>query len=187
MTKAPEQFAQLNRSAIVSALALAKVSMDSLEKLARLQMETTREVLDDSLAQTRSLAEAKDPQQLAAMRTNSLEHGLEQMGAYSRAVYDVAAKAQSEIGKIVESRYAEFNRELAQLVDEAAKAAPAGAEPAMAVVKQSMAATNQMVEALTKVAKQVAEAADANVKAAASQAAAKAKGEAKKRPQPEKP
>ncbi|MDH5536366.1 MAG: TIGR01841 family phasin [Betaproteobacteria bacterium] len=181
MSKSPEQLSQLNRGAIEAALALAKVSMDSVEKLARLQMETTREVLEDSLAQTRSLAEAKDPQQLAAMRATALEHGLEQMGAYSRSVYDVAAKAQSEIGKIVESRYTEFNRELAQLVEEAAKSAPAGTEPALAVVRQSMAATNQMVEALTKVAKQVAETADANVKSAANQAIAKAKGGAKKR------
>jgi len=185
MNKAPEQLTQLNRGAIEAALALATVSMDSMEKLARLQMETTRAVLDGGLAQSQSLADAKDPQQLAAMRTTALGHGLEQMGAYSRSVCDVAAKAQSEIGKIMESRYAEFNRELAQLVKEAAKSAPAGAEPALAVVKQSMAATNQMVEALTKVAKQVAETADANVKSAANraiaQATGKAKGKAKKR------
>lgn len=180
MTKAPEQLAQLNRSAIEAAMAVAKVSMESLEKLARLQMETAREVLDESLAQSRSLAEAKDPQQLAKMRTTALEHGLQQISSYSRKVYDVAAKAQSDIGKIMESGYAELNREFAQLVDEAAKAAPTGAEPALTVVKQSMAATKQMVEALTKVAKQVAETADANVKSATNQAV-KAKASAKQR------
>lgn len=180
MIKTPEQLAELNRGTVEAAMALAKVSMDSMEKMARLQMEAARTVLEESIGQSKQLAEVKDPQALMAMRAAALEQGMEQMAAYSRSVYDLAAKTQADVGKIIEQGFTAFNRELAQMVDEAAKSAPAGSEPAMAMVKQMMATNKQMVEAMNKVAKQVTETADANVKAAAESAIKAAKAGGKK-------
>jgi phasin family protein len=180
MIKAPEQLAQLNRVAIDASLAIAKIAMDSAEQLARLQMNTVRQLLDESVTQAKALAGTKDPQEFAATRISTLEHGLEQMVAYSRSVYEVSAKAQGEIGKILEDRYTAFRREVAELVDEAASAAPAGAEPAIAIVKQSMAATTQAIDALAKMTKQATDMADANVKPAANAATTEAKARAKK-------
>lgn len=178
MIKTPEQLAELNRGTIEAALSLAKVSMDSMEKMARLQMEAAREALQQSLEQTKKAADAKDPQALVTMRAAALEQGLEQLAAYSRSVYDLAAKTQTDVGKIIEQRFNAFNREVTQMIEEAAKSAPSGSEPAVAIVKQMMATNKQMIDALNKVAKQVAETAEANVKAAADNAikAAKAGG-----------
>lgn len=174
----PEQFAQLSRSSIDASLAIAKIAMESAEQLARLQMDAVRKVISQGVAQTQALAGAKDTQDFAATRLASLENGLEQVAAYSRTVYEVSTQAQGEIGKVLENRYSEFNRGLSELVDEAAKSAPAGSEPAVAMIKQSMAASNQVIDALAQVVKQVSQTADANVKSAAGAAA---KTPAKKR------
>jgi len=173
--RAPEQITQLNRGALEASLEIAKISMDSAEKLARLHMNTMHEALDETLAQTKAMADARDPQDMSALRVNTLEHGMDHVFNYSRNIYEVAAKAQAEIGHILESRYSEFNREVGELVDEAARSAPPGAQPALAFVKQSMAAGNQLVDALSKVTRQVAETAEANVRSAADTAFSRAK------------
>ena len=106
---------------------------------------------------------------------------VEQVTAYSRSVYDIAAKTQAEFGKIMEQRFAAFNRNMEQVVDDVAKSAPAGSAPALAAIRQTLAATNAMVDTLARTAKQFAEAADTNIKSAAAAATNVAKGGARKK------
>lgn len=175
MMRAPEQIAELNRGTLAASLEIARVSMESVEKLARLQMNTLHEVLDETLAQGKALAGARDPQQLSSLRMNTFERGFDQMFAYSRSVYELTARAQAQIGDILESRYSELDREVCAFVDEAAKSAPPEVEPGLALMKQSMAATRQLVDAFANVAKQVADTAETNVKSAADAAVSRAR------------
>lgn len=181
MVKTPAQISEANKAAVDTAMKLAQISMENAERLVRLQLEAAKSMLEDNLQSAKALAEAKDPQQLAALRAKALESGVEQMTAYSRGIYDLAAQTQVEFGKIMEGRIAAFNREVAQLVDDAAKSAPAGSEPAIAAMKQTLAATNAMIDTMTRAAKQFTEAADSNIKSAAAAATHAVKGGAKKR------
>lgn len=181
MVKTPEQISAANKAAVDTAMKLAQISMENAEQLVRMQLEAARGMLEDYLKSAKALAEAKDPQQLAALRARALESGVEQMTAYSRGIYDLVAKTQAEFGRIMESRIAAFNREVAQLVDDAAKSAPSGSEPAIAAMKQTLAATNAMIDTMTKAAKQFTEAADSNIKSATAAATHAVKGSAKKR------
>ncbi|MBI4206092.1 MAG: phasin family protein [Betaproteobacteria bacterium] len=178
MTKATErQLAGWNREAIEAALQLAKVSTENAEKLARLQLETMRSLLEASFKNAQALAEIKDPQQFAERRARMLEQSVEQMVDYSRKVYDLASATQCEFGKLMETRFASFNRDIGHLVDSASRTAPAGSEPALAAIRQALAASNAVVETLTRTARQFAHVTDANIKSAASAA----KGGGKKR------
>lgn len=181
MVKTPEQISEATQAAVETAMKLAQISMENAERLVRLQLDAAKAMLEENLKNAKALANAKDPQQLAALRAKALESGVEQMTAYSRGIYDLAAKTQAEFGKIMESRVAAFSREVAQLVDDAAKSAPAGSAPAIAAMKQTLAATNAMIETMTKAAKQFTTAADSNIKSATAAAVHAAKGGAKKR------
>src|SRR5665647_538702 len=158
MTKLPENVIELNRTTVETAVKLAQVSMENAEKLVRMQLDVAKDMLEGNLKNVKSLSDAKgDPQQLAELREQVMGDSMEQMAAYSRSVYDLAAKTQAELGKLMEQRFAAFNRDVTQWVDEAAKSAPAGAESAVAAIKQTLATTNAMVETLTKSAKQFAD------------------------------
>lgn len=181
MIKAPEQVTELNRATVETATSLAQVALENADKLVRLQLETVREVLEENLKNAKALMDAKNPEQLAELRAKVMEDSVEQVTAYSRSVYDIAAKTQAEFGKIMEQRFAAFNRSMEQMVDDAARSAPAGSEPALAAIRQTLAATNAMVDTLARTAKQFAEAADTNIKSAAAAAANVAKGGARKK------
>lgn len=167
MVKVSEPVTAFNRNAADTALKLAALSMDNAEKLVRLQLETVREALEESLRSAQALAQVKDPQQYAEQRAKSLEHNLDRLMAYSGKVYDLAAATQAEFGRLMETRLAAISREMAQMVDEAAKTAPPGSAPALDAIKQTLAATNTMVDTMAKTAKQFAQAADTGIKSAA--------------------
>jgi phasin family protein len=165
MTKIPEQVTALNKSAIEAALSFAQVSMESAEKLVRLQFEATRQFVAEQGETAKVLTEAKDPEAILAARARIAEKAADRALGYSRNVYDVAAQAQQQLGQLVEQRFAAFQREMTEAMEQVMKAAPGGPNVAAETVKSTMAATQAAVDNMTKAAKQMAELAEANIRA----------------------
>lgn len=166
MYNATEQFAELNTASVDQALRIAQVAFDNAERLFKLQLEATKAVLEDNVQSTKALAEVKDFQEFINLRTKLTETGVEKAMGYSRSVYEVASEVQAEVGKLVEEGLAAYTKNIATLVEKAAKNAPAGSDAAVSALKSTVAATTAAIDTLTKASKQVASFADASVKAA---------------------
>lgn len=170
-----EQIAAANKAAVDSLLTLANTALASAERMAALNLNTARSVIEDSVANTKALLGVKDAQEALAVQTAITQPAIEKVVAYSRSVYEIGAQTQEEVAKVFESQYADFQKSVAGLLDKVAKSAPAGSDVAVAAVKSAIAASNSAFDSLNKAAKQVAEIAEANV-AAATNATVKAVG-----------
>lgn len=175
MSATPEQFAAVGKAQIETLLTLANNAFSSAEKLAALNLNTARSFLEDSIANTKALMSAKDPQELLSLQASLAQPTVEKIVAYSRSVYEITHGVQDELSKIVEEQIAEVNKSISSALDKAAKSAPAGSDVAVAAVKSALAAANSAYDSINKAAKQVAEIAEANV-AAATSATVKAVG-----------
>jgi phasin family protein len=175
MSVTTEQFASANKANVETLLTIANTAFASAERLAALNLNTARAMLEDSVANAKALLAVKDVQQLVAMQTTLAQPAVEKAVAYSRSVYEIATQTQEELSKVVEGQFSEMNKNVASALDKAAKNAPAGSDVAVAAVKSAIAAANSAYDSMTKAAKQVAEIAEANV-AAATTATVKAVG-----------
>ncbi len=175
MFATPEQLAATNKANVESLLTLANTAFASAERLAALNLNTARAVLEDSVSNAKTLLSAKDPQELVSLQVSLTQPMIEKVVAYSRNAYDIASQTQEEVAKVFEAQFAEVNKTVATLLDKAAKSAPAGSDVAVAAVKSAIAAANSAYDSMSKAAKQVAEIAEANV-AAATSATVKAVG-----------
>lgn len=173
-----EQFAASNKAAVDSLLSVANTALASAERIAALNLNTARSALEDGVSNAKALLGAKDVQEAIAIQTTLAQPGVEKAVAYSRSVYEISAQAQEELSKLVETQYAEFQKQVAELLEKATKAAPAGSDVAVAAVKSAIAAASSAFDNLNKAAKQVAEITEANV-AAATNATVKAVGATK--------
>ena len=99
----------------------------------------------------------------------------EKTAAYSRHLYDIASSTGAEFNKAAEAKAAETQKTFANLVDNAAKNAPAGSETAVALFKSSVAAANNAIESVQKAVKQATDVAEANFAAASDSAVSAAK------------
>ncbi len=172
---APEQFAASNKANVETLLTIANTAFASAERIAALNLNTARSVLEDSVAGAKALLAVKDVQELVALQTTLAQPAVEKAVAYSRSVYEIATQTQEELSKVVEAQYSELNKNVTSALDKAVKGAPAGSDVAVAAVKSAIAAANSAYDSMTKAAKQVAEIAEANV-AAATSATVKAVG-----------
>jgi len=177
MFATPEQFANTNKSSVEALLTLANTAFASAERLAALNLNTARSLLEDSVSSAKTLLGVKDIQGFVSLQTTLAQPAVEKAVAYSRSIYEIATQTQEEVSKIVESQFAETNRNVASALDKVAKNAPAGSDVAVAAVKSAIAAANSAYDSMTKAAKQVAEITEANV-AAATSATVKAVGTA---------
>jgi phasin family protein len=175
MNATTEQFASANKANVETLLTIANTAFASAERLAALNLNTARAILEDSVANAKALLGVKDVQQLVAMQATLAQPAVEKAVAYSRSVYEIATQTQEELSKVVEGQFSEINKNVATALDKAAKNAPAGSDVAVAAVKSAIAAANSAYDSMTKAAKQVAEIAEANV-AAATTATVKAVG-----------
>ena len=161
-----EQFAAANKVAVDSLLTVANTALASAERIAALNLNTARSILEDGVANTKALLGAKDPQEVVAIQASLAQPNVEKAVAYSRSVYEISAQTQEELSKLVEAQFSEFQKNVAGLLDKVSKQAPAGSDVAVAAVKSAFAAANSAFDNLNKAAKQVAEIAEANVSAA---------------------
>ena len=162
----PEQIQATTKANVEAILSLASTQFAAIEKLASLNANAVKSVFEDSIANARALAGAKDAQELVNLQSTFAQPAFEKAIAYSKSVYEVATQTNTELSKVAERRVAEWNENFVSLLDKAAKNAPAGSDVAVNAVKQMLAAANTAYDNFTKVAKQATEIAEANVTAA---------------------
>jgi phasin family protein len=168
MFTTPEQIAAVNKSSVEAALTIANTAFASAERMAALNLNTARGMLEESVANTKAMLAVKDVQELMNLQTAMAQPSIEKLVAYSRSLYEITTQTQEEISKVFETQFAEMNRNLSTMLDKAAKSAPAGSDVAVAAVKSAIAAANSAYDSMNKAARQVAEIAEANVAAATS-------------------
>lgn len=170
-----EQFVAANKATVDSLLAVANTALASAERIAALNLNTARAALEDTVSGAKALAEAKDVQSAAAIQASLAQPAVEKAVAYSRSIYEITAQTQEELSKMVQAQFADFQKTIAGLVDQAAKSAPAGSEGAIAAIQSAIAAANSAFGNMNAVAKQFNDAAQANVAAVTKSVAAAAK------------
>lgn len=162
----PEQFAAANKASLEQLMTLANSAVARAERLAALNLNTARAVLEDGVSSTRTLLAVKTPQELAQLQTTLAQPMIDKVLAYARSVYELATEGQQEIAKVFEAQIAELNKGFAAALEQASKSAPAGSEAAFAAVRNAMEAANSLYDSATKAARQATDMAEANVTAA---------------------
>ena len=168
----PEQFTSANKTAVDSLLSLANTALASAERIAALNLNAARSILEDGVSGTKALLGAKDVQEALSIQASLAQPSVEKAVAYSRSVYEISAQAQEELSKTLEGQFGGFQKQVADLLDKAAKSAPAGSDVAVTALKSTMAATSAAIDSITKATRQVVDFTDASVRAATAKAAA---------------
>ena len=161
----PEQFAAANKAAVDSLLAVANTALASAERIATLNLETARSVLEDSAASAKAMMAAKDVKEAVAIQASLAQPGVEKAVAYGKSVFEITSQTQQELAKMVEAQFSDFQKSIAGMVEMAAKSAPAGSEGAVAAIQNAIAAANSAFGNMNTVAKQFADAAQSNMAA----------------------
>ena len=142
------------------------VTFDGFERLAALNLSAGRSYFEACFANVNALLGTTDVKSFVDLQqklaTPAIDKGME----YSRNLFAIATETKDKIAKEVESRVVAANANVADLVDQALAAAPAGSDVAVEAVKSAMKTANEAFEGLNKAARQAADVTEASVVAA---------------------
>ena len=175
MTLTAEQILASHKANIETLFGLTTKAFEGVEKLVELNVTASRAALSEASTHTQAMLGVKDAQELLALQAGLFQPLAEKTAAYSRHLYDIASGTTTELGKAFETQTADAQTAFANLVDSAAKNAPAGSETAVAVMKSAVSAANNAFESVQKAVKQASDVAEANFNAVATTAVNAAK------------
>ena len=175
MTLTPEQILASHKANMETLFGLTTKAFEGVEKLVELNVTASRAALSEASTHTQAMLGVKDAQELLALQAGLFQPLAEKTAAYSRHLYDIASGTTTELGKAFETQTADAQTAFANLVDSAAKNAPAGSKTAVAVMKSAVSAANNAFESVQKAVKQASDVAEANFNAVATTAVNAAK------------
>jgi len=175
MSLTTEQILAAHKANVETLFGLTSKAFESVEKLVELNVTASRAALSEAASHTQAVLSVKDAQELLALQASLFQPLAEKTVAYSRHLYDIASGTGTELGKAFEAQAAEVQRSFSNLVDTAAKNAPAGSETTVAVFKSAVSAANNAFESVQKAVKQASDVAEANFNAVANSATNAAK------------
>src|SRR6185369_15777481 len=158
-----EQFVTANKAAVESLLSVANTALASAERIANLNFDTARSVLEETSASTKALLGAKDVQEAIAIQASISKPNVDKVVAYSKSVYEISAQTQEQLTQMIEAQFGDFQKNVSSKLEKAAKAAPASSDVAVAAVQSAIAAANSAFENMRKTAQQVTEMAQSNI------------------------
>ncbi len=176
-----DQVVASQKASVQTLFGLTHKAFEGVEKLVELNVQASKAALAESANHTQALLSAKDAQELLALQASLMQPLAEKAAAYSRHLYDIASGTGAEFSKAVEGQAADLQAKFMNLVDSAAKNAPAGSETAVAVMKSAVSAANNAFESVQKAVKQATDMAEANLAAVSNTAVSATKTASKKR------
>lgn len=163
MTAVTEQAAAIGRTQVETALKLAEIAGDGLEKLVGLQVKTVKTALAEGIQGARQVAGIKDVAELGTVTASWAQPSWEKAQAYAKSAYETVATSQAEFTAVLEQQFSEFNKTIVVALDNALKSAPAGSEAFVAGFKSAFQSANAVYESVLKATKQASANAEANL------------------------
>ncbi|MFN8770270.1 MAG: phasin family protein [Neisseriaceae bacterium] len=165
-----EQLTDATNNTIDAANDFFQTSLQSIEKLTKIQLEASKKALEDASKTIKDLASATNSKDLFdkvnELATNTVENNI----CNCKDAYEILAETQSKLGKVFETYFYTAQQNVSNTVDNLAKFNPVKGNFAADSLKNFVNNTNQAIESFNKAASQVAEFANNNIKAAAATA-----------------
>ncbi|WP_407278006.1 phasin family protein [Aromatoleum evansii] len=138
MIATAEKIVDSGKAGLDTMTAVFNIAFDTSARLMALNLGTSRTLLQDGASRVTTML---DPQKAGELLTHDMGLGqsaIDNATACVRGAYEIVSEGQQAILQLMEPRIAEFNRELATSIDNAARSAPAGTDLALAAVMSAL-------------------------------------------------
>jgi phasin family protein len=170
-----DQLLAAHKANLEAAFDMASKVFEGAEKLTELNLQASKAALTEAQDKTMALWSVKDAQELMALQMGWVQPTAEKAASYSRHMYEIATTTSTDMGKATEAQFAQAQRSMMSLIDNAAKNAPAGTDNVVNFVRSAVSAANTAFDGVQKAVKQATDVADANFQAMTNTAVANVK------------
>lgn len=138
-----------------TAVALMKSSLDTIERLAAINLNTMRDVLQTSAEQSNKMISASSLGQAATAPQDAAQPSLQLTRAYYHRVYDLMTEMQEQLTQVMRAHYSAMSESASAVGEQVGAKAPAGGEAFAAAMKAMLDSSAQTFERLNQMSHQL--------------------------------
>lgn len=155
--KVNEQFAEVTHKGVNATYDVIQASLDSLEKIIKLNIETSKKILEESSRAVKDMATASSPKELFDKVSSLATHNAEVNACHYHEAFEVVTKVQTQIGKTIEEHMRDAQQQIAKSVESFGKFNPLKSSITNDTFSSWVNGANQAFTAAAKVARQISE------------------------------
>jgi len=145
-------------------------AVENVEKLAALNAQAIRSILEDSFDLAQRSLSTKEPQEWLELQNSIATLMADRTQTYRHQFFDLVSATQAEFARIGKAQCETYGRQMKSVVEDAAKNAPAGSEATLTALDSAIAAANTLYETLQSSGQQAVEATRSNLEIASAAA-----------------
>lgn len=169
-----ERLAEAASVSVDNAREFMQNSLESIEKVAKLQLDSSKKMLEETSQAIKEISSAANPKDFFSRLSQLATHSVESNISNCRDLYEIMSEVQTNLGKLIETNIQNTQQNIATAVEGLSKFNPSNAN-ASDSVKNWINSANQAMSNMQKMASQVTEFTNKNIKAATTAATATAK------------
>jgi len=150
MTARVEQINEVQKKSLEAAVQLAQLSIENTQRVIEVQVAVAKSLFEDSVNNAKTLSGVKDPQEAIQLRSRFAQNAAEKVFAGAREIAEIAAKAQSQIGKLVGEQLTSSSAEVLETIQQMFKGIPIADQGTMSAIQNTLDTTRSAVEQLTR-------------------------------------
>lgn len=152
-----EQVISAHKARLSALHEMTSKALVTVEKIAQLNLETSKNSLERHHEHAHSLLSNKDIKDLSKLHNNALQDLAEKAAAYNHDLFGIAVGLGNEFGELIEAQMADAQKQFVAAVEATMKNVPQGAEPVMEAVKNALTTANEAMNSVQNVVKQATE------------------------------
>lgn len=165
INKKNEHLAEATATTVENAREFLQTSLESLEKVAKLQLDSSKKMLDETSKAIKEILTAANPKDFFSRLSQLATHSAEANISNCRDLYEIMSEAQGNIGKLIETNIHNTQQNIVNAVDGFSKYKPANNQTSDSM-KTWINSANQAMTTMQKMAQQVGEFANNSIKTA---------------------
>jgi phasin family protein len=165
MNKTTEHFSEATVQTIDTAREFMQTSLESIEKMTRLNLDASRRILDETSQALKEMSSVNNPKDLLNRVNQLASSSVESNMCNCRDLYEILTEAQSKISKMFEIQIQATQKNVTNAVEGLSQLNPKSTV-ASESIKSWLNGANQAMNTMNKMASQVTEFTNNNIKAA---------------------
>ncbi|MCE2706135.1 MAG: phasin family protein [Proteobacteria bacterium] len=178
--KNSEQFSDAANKTVDAAYDFLQTSLESIEKLTKIQLNSSKKILDETSQTMKEISCANNPKDLFEKMNKVASNTAEHNASNCRDAYEVLATTQAQLGKMFETYFQNTQQSVAQAVENFSQFNPSKESFANDTFKNWFSSSNPAFDIFNKMASQATEFAANNMQSAATENNVKKPTSAKK-------
>jgi phasin family protein len=159
------QAAAAHRTNLDFCFEVANKVFEGEEKLARLNLDTTKSMFSDWYQRMQDGLTKTDGENISGLQNALVPPSAENVLTYQRQLAEIASTMQTQLAEVIDTQYQQASRQFQRFVENVGQNAPVSSEAAVAFLKQLITLANTTHDSVRKAAKQTIDFAQSSVSA----------------------